>query len=662
MELATIKTAISNGLDPLQCPEPLRLSEWAERYFYLSAESSYVEQRWQSYPYQIAILDAMGNDAIREVTLEKSARVGYTKCILAAAGYYAQHRRRNQCVWQPTDDDADEFCKIELEPMLRDVPVMRKVFPEFVAKSKTNTLRQKKLLGCVIHLRGGKAAKNYRRLSLDVAILDELDGFDSNVEHEGDPVMLSAKRIEGATFPKHILGSTPHMKGTSLIEARHAQAELRFRFHIPCPHCDHEHPLTWGGKDEAHGMKWAGRDADSIRQMCPSCGALYDQSDYLRVWQRGRWLTGDGVWIDEQGQFITANGIRRLPPRSIAFHVWTAYSPQTPWSQLAHDWFAAVDKARRGDREMMKTFTNTTLGEAYEEPSEKTDEHALQARAEQYALRMIPYGVLMLVAGVDVQDDRFEVAVWGYGRGCESWLVDYAIIDANPADERDWQRLDDYLIDPITHSGGGKLKIEATAVDTGGHFTHQAYNFCRARVRRRVFAIKGDNKPGQKIKGNGTPQDVNWRGKIIKHGVKLYMVGTDTAKDLLFGRLKLATPGPGYVHFSHELEEEFYLGLTAEQRVLKKLAKGYEYAWTPIRPRNEPLDCTVYAMFCACAIGLDIATEGRWQKMEAAIRALATMPVEPAVPAETPAPVAQPVVARNRFVRAPRAGWVGNWR
>lgn len=660
MDLATIQIAIRNGLTPLECSAPLRLSEWAERYFYLSAESSYVEQRWRSYPYQVAILDAMGNDAIREVALEKSARVGYTKCILAASGYFAQHRRRNQCVWQPTDDDADEYCKIELEPMLRDVPVMRKVFPEFIAKSKANTLRQKKLLGCVIHLRGGKAAKNYRRLSLDVAILDELDGFDSNVEHEGDPVMLSAKRIEGATFPKQILGSTPHLKGTSLIAARREHAELRLMFHIPCPHCEHEHPLTWGGREASHGMKWTARDADSIRQMCPGCGSLYDQSDYLRVWKRGRWISGDGVSINDRGEFITADGLRRQAPRSIAFHLWTAYSPQTPWSQLAHDWFAAVDKARHGDREMMKTFTNTTLGEAYEEPREKTDEHALKARAEAYALRACPAGVLVLVAGVDVQDDRFEVAVWGYGRGCESWLVDYAVIDANPADERDWMRLDDYLVDRIPHSAGGSLAIEAAAVDTGGHFTHQAYNFCRARVRRRVFAIKGDNKAGQKIKGNGTPQDVNWRGKIIKRGVKLYMVGTDTAKDLLFGRLKLTAPGPGYVHFSRELPEEFYLGLTAEQRVMRKLAKGYEFAWTPIRPRNEPLDCTVYSMFCASAIGLDIATAGRWEKMEAAIKALAATPAPAAPPVEVDVPASplQQIVARPPR----RGGFVNSWR
>jgi phage terminase large subunit GpA-like protein len=304
---------------------------------------------------------------------------------------------------------------------------------------------------------------------------------------------------------------------------------------------------------------------------------------------------------------------------------------------------------------MLKTFTNTTLGMAYEEPSEKTDEHALKARAEPYRLRAAPAGVLVCVAGVDVQDDRWEVAVWGYGRGCESWLVDYTVIPGNPADERDWTRLDDYLMDRVPHSAVGSLALEAVAVDTGGHFTHQTYNFCRARVRRRVFAVKGDNKAGQKIKGKGAPQDVNFRGKIIKGGVKLYMVGTDTAKDLLFGRLRLRSPGPGYVHFSDELDDDFYLGLTAENRVKKKTARGYEYAWVPMRPRNEPLDCTVYAMFCASAIGLDVATEARWRRMEDALKASAV--VVPAAPAPVEVTVPQP--AMQKFIARPQRG--GNW-
>ena len=157
MDLSEIKRAVAAGLEPLRVEIPLRCSEWAERHFYLSGESSYVEMHWHAYPFQRAILDCMGHDGIPSVNLRKSARVGYTKMLLATIGYFAEHKRRNQAVWQPTDDDSDDFCKTELEPMLRDVKVMQRVFPEFLAKNKSNTLRQKQFLGCMLHLRGGKA-------------------------------------------------------------------------------------------------------------------------------------------------------------------------------------------------------------------------------------------------------------------------------------------------------------------------------------------------------------------------------------------------------------------------------------------------------------------------------------------------------------------------
>ena len=66
-------------------------------------------------------MDMMGHDDVKRVTVRKSARVGYTKMLLAYLAYLAEHKRRNAVIYQPTDDDRDEFVTTELEPMLRDV-------------------------------------------------------------------------------------------------------------------------------------------------------------------------------------------------------------------------------------------------------------------------------------------------------------------------------------------------------------------------------------------------------------------------------------------------------------------------------------------------------------------------------------------------------------
>lgn len=615
MDLSEIQRAISRGLNVLAAPPPMPLSRWAAEHFYLSAESSYVEQRWEAYPYQTAILDAMSNDDIREVVFIKSARVGYTKMILAAMGYYAHHKRRNQCVWQPTDDDSDEFVKTELEPMLRDVAAMAEVFPAFMQRSKDNTLRQKVFLGSTLHMRGGKAAKNYRRLSVDVGFLDELDGFDIDVEKEGSPPVLAAKRVEGATFPKMIYGSTPKLKGFSLVEGRADQAEKKFSFHVPCPHCSTEHVMRWGGKDKAYGFKWSGDDPETVQHICPSCGVGYSQSDYLTVWTLGRWIADDGTWIDHAGRFRNAAGQMVRAPLSAAFWIWTAYGPLAPWAQIVREFRSAWAKAKKGDKSELKTFVNTTLGETWEEDVEKTEHELLQARAEPYALRTLPMGVLVLTAGVDVQDDRFEIVVWGWGEGEESWVIDHVALQVNPAADDAWKTLDAYLQTTFRHAGGQMLGIEAVAIDTQGHYTHQVYNWVRHKDGRRFFGVRGDPAAGKPIKGKASRQDVNHKGTVIKRGVKLWHVGTDTAKDLLFGRLKLTEAGPGCVHFSTGLEEKFYLQLTAEVRIVQRGPRGDEFRWIKRRPRNEVLDCTVYAMFGAYALDLHRYTKPMWDQL-----------------------------------------------
>lgn len=647
MDLSEIRRALAAGLQPLRVEEPLRLSEWADRHFYLSAESSYVEQRWEAYPPQVGIMDVISDDRVREVTVRKSARVGYTKILLAAIGYFAHHKRRNQGLWQPTDDDADEFCKTELEPMLRDVKAMADVFPEFLAKHKHNTLRQKVFLGSTLYLRGGKAAKNYRRLTLDVAYLDELSGFDRNIEKEGAPDALAAKRVEGATFPKLVAGSTPKIKGLCLIDQRAEQADVLLKWMVPCPHCEEYHPLTWGGPKEHHGMKWLDGDPSTVRHVCPHCGGLMTQADYLSVWRRGQWRSVDGHWrLGGDGRWYDAAGVEVYPPERVAMDLWTACLPIASWQQIVTEFLAAVEKSKAGDKTALQTFVNTTLGEAWEDDEgERADEHELAKRAEAYPLRRVPSGCLVLVAGIDVQDNRFEVVVWGFGRGEEMWVIDYQILAANPADERDWQKLDAYLMTRFPQERGPGLGIEAAAIDTGGHFTHQVYNYVRMRERRRIAAVKGSNRYGLDIKGRATKQDVNFAGKIIPRGVKVWEVGTDTAKDLFFGRLKVAEPGPGYVHFSRDLPDEFYRQLTAEQRLKQKTARGEQYVWVKRRARNEVLDCTVYALFAAQLLDLHRYTAAMWDRLEAAVQPEPDLFTE-APRAEQPAPApAAPAVA-----------------
>lgn len=670
---------LRRGLSASAVPVPLTLEAWAREHFYLSAESSYVEQAWSPWWFQCAIMACISNDDIREVIWRKPARVGATKIILASILYNAQHKRRNQALWQPTDDDRDEFVKTELEPALRDVLVMQSVFPAFLRRDKDNTLQAKKFLGSILHLKGGKAAKNYRRISVDTGYLDEYDAFDSNIEKEGDPGTLAAKRVEGATFGKMVFASTPKLKGFSNIEKRERDAEMHVTPVIPCPECGEFHALTFGGENEPHGFKWnkdetGAPDPKTVRHLCPHCGALITQAQYLAVAdpERCRYQTEDGTTLDRRGVFRNASGEIIRPPASVAFvGVWSAYSPNVSWESIVREFLAATREAGEGKKEKLQTFVNTTLGDYWAEEYEKTDDDELRARAEPFPLGRVPMGCLWLGALIDTQDNRLECAVWGWGRGCETWTIDHKVFFGNPQEDAVWDDLDEYLGETeFPHASGQRLRIQASAIDTGGHNTHAVYAWVAKQPRRKVYALKGRSGREKSIRDGANKVDIDWRGRLRRHGLVLWLVGTNHAKDLLHGRLQITRPGPGYIHFSRELPDEWFKQFAGEARTTRRTMRGEESVWTPTRKRLEAWDCAVYAVWLEATFELAKKGAKWWDDLETRVQpAVGDLFDQPQkvgageAAVATPEPLAAAVIASKR--RAGRAGagnFVKGWK
>ncbi|AWB32369.1 phage terminase large subunit family protein [Orrella marina] len=646
---AAIARALRRGLAAFAVAEPTPMVNWTQKHFYLSAESSYIEQRWDAWPFQRAIIASIGNDDIFEVDVMKSARVGYTKIILASIAYFAQHKKRNQVLWQPTDSARDEFVKTELEPMLRDVDVMHGIFPSRLSRHKDNTLLVKKFIGSMLHLRGGKSADNYRRLSVSVGYLDEFSSFDSNIDGEGDPGKLAAKRLEGATFPKLVIGSTPKIKGKCLMEKRTEGADALYEFHIRCPHCSEHHPITWGGKDEPHGFKWIDRDPETVRHLCPHCGTLQTQAEYLAAAEDGFWYASDGSTIDSCGTFRNRHGHIVGPHRRIAFHVWTAYSPMVSWQQIVKEFLEAYAKAQIGDDQELRTFWNTTLGRTWEGEVDKIELDDLKNRAEieSFALpgkddNLVPRRCLLLLAGCDTQDNRLEVGVWGIGKGGELWTVDHHIIFGNPAEDEVWDSLAKYLFESrFQHECGQQMSIYASAIDSGGHHANAVYEFARKNRRRRVFAVRGRPFGEKAIKDGAGLVDIDWRGKRVKQGVVLWHVGTNLAKDLLHSRLQIETDGPGRVHLSNDLSDEWFRQFSGEVRESRRTAAGTKTLWTARRKRVEALDCAVYALWIEAHLNLARKTDAWWEALARKLEAIEPDDTKPPDPAPGPQPKAR---------------------
>ena len=269
---------------------------------------------------------------------------------------------------------------------------------------------------------------------------------------------------------------------------------------------------------------------------------------------------------------------------------------------------------------------NSSLAETWEETGQGGDSKAMAARAEDYELGLVPRGGLMLTMGVDTQPDRLEARVWAYGRGEESWIVARHIIYGDPnLDENTegspWTRLTEIRRTPILHKSGAQMVIEATCIDTGGHNTHAVYNYCRSHAHSNVLAIKGASQANRPIIGKPSLIDVNWRGRTVQRSLKLWPIGTDTAKHLLYGRMRVTQVGPGYVHTPKALVgTDEYDQMTASRLMPITIQGKASMRWiTPAGKREEGGDCMVYAYAAACHLGIQTFREPSWSRREAKV-------------------------------------------
>lgn len=553
-------------------PKKLSLSDWADEYAYLSAESSAEGGRWKTLPYQKGMMDAITNPDIEQVTIMKSARVGYSKILNHVIAYHIHQDSCPIMVVQPTIEDATGYSKEEIAPMLRDTPCLHGLVSDAKAKDGQNTLLQKQFPGGTLSLVGANSPRGFRRVSRRIVLFDEIDGYPASAGTEGDQIKLGIRRTEYYWNRKIVSGSTPTVKDFSRIEKMFLQTNQQ-RYYCPCPHCGHMQYLRWAQ------FKWENDDPDTVHYQCESCTKAIPHN-------KKRWMVERGEWR------ATAPG----KSKHVGFHIWAAYSysPNASWANLVEEFLLSKD-----DPEQLKTWINTILGETWEDEYQaKVGADALMIRASEatYQRAKPPEEVLLLTAGIDTQDDRLSLSVFGIGRNEEMFLVDRQVLYGSPARADVWKQLDEVLLGKYKNVNNVELKIESAAIDTGGHYTHEVYQYVRERSHIGLIGIKGVGQKGKPPLGKPTKVDINFTGKALKKGVQLFPVGVDVIKTTLSNKLKDAEVGKGYIHFYPTITPDYFQELTAEKQVLKYKNGYQERVWVKkSNARNEALDEMVYA-------------------------------------------------------------------
>lgn len=619
---ADLDAVVTRARGAWRPPPRLTLSEWAEREFYLSAESAAAPGRWKTIPYQRGIMRAITDPRVTHVSVMKSARVGYTKIVNAAIGFHMQHAPCPILVVQPTVDDAKGYSKEEIAPMLRDCPSLAKIVfedaEEAGPRESGNTILHKRFPGGVLSMVGANSGAGFRRISRKVVIFDEVDAYPTSAGSDGDPIRLGTKRSEFYHDRKIIAGSTPLIAGHSRIEELFHQGDER-RFYVPCPSCGHFDFFVFTERETGgHFMQFDPDAPEDAHFVCSKNGCVIEHKQKRDMVARGEWRASKPF-----------NG-------HASFHVWAAYSfsPNATWADLAREFL----EAKRGGVEQLKTFVNTALGETWQERGEAPDWQRLYLRREQYAPGTVPDGVKIITAGVDVQKDRWVFEVVGWGADRESWSIEAGVIPGNTADESTWSKLDDLLARTYYDAAGVGYAIGMLAIDSG-YNTQSVYSWAKRFPASRVMATKGVHTQ-RVIVSSPSPVDVTVSGRKLRGGYKVWPVGVAVVKSELYGYLRIDPPTtesgadfpPGFCHFP-EHGEDFFKQLTAEHlvSVTNKRTGFTVQEWQIIPGReNHFLDCRVYARAAASVLGLDRIPRKRVAPpvVAAPVRA----PVAPAAP------------------------------
>lgn len=547
-------------------PPRWTISQRADRRRFLGQESSAEPGRWRTSraPFQREIMDTVGDPHVHEMLWIAPSQCGKSEVLLNVIGHYIDLDPSPMLMVRPSIDDARDFSEDRIKTMIDLSPSLRRCVRSPTGRREAgNKMLRKVFPGGHLTLVGANSPTGLANRPIRVLLCDEIDKYPASAGDKGDPITLAKNRTR--TFQtnwKCLYVTTPGVKGASRSEPLWARSDQR-RYFVPCPHCAHFQHLR--RKQLIH---------DVAAYACESCAAVIEEQDKSAMLTAGRWIA-----TNPNGEFP-------------GFHLNSLYSPWMTWRQFIHKFTVAAQSP-----ETLKVFVNEDLAEWWDpQDGEAVNTTALASRRETYFAE-VPLGVAVLTAGVDVQHDRLEIAVKGWGVGQESWLILHARIMGHVEFDDVWDRLDAIRRRSFKHESGMPMTIRCTSIDSGdGQTVQSVYAYVKKHARENVYATKGMSVRKRPI--------LNRSGKPNRYGVRVVPVGTDTAKDLIFPRLRLTIPESGipprgYMHFPLQQPDgadDEYLEQFGRERAFTFYDHGVparEYRVVPAGARNEAIDLEV---------------------------------------------------------------------
>lgn len=586
--LEICKESLAKGLEP----EPeLTVSEWAAAHRMLEQNSAEPGPwRNERTPYLVEIMDCLSPfSGIEFVSVMKGAQVGLTEAGNNWIGAIIDCFPGPTLYVQPTVDTVKKYSRMRLSPMIASCPTLKSKIGIGKSRESSNTIFLKEFPGGSLILGGANSAAGLRSMPIRYLFLDEVDAYPLDVDGEGSPIQLAEKRTNTFRNRKIFKISTPTIAGLSHIETAFENGDQR-QYFVPCPHCGKMFVFRWRFSMDATpgGLVWDWGKPQTAMYQCPHCSKLIPEFQKTR-------MNIEGVWVPTEG--------KGGDPRVRSYHISSMYSPYgwpgSSWPELAKRW----EKCHK-DPTGKKEFFNLELGLPWEDAASKIAEpDSLMERCEEFPGRaadgilVIPDKVVVVTVGADVQNDRIEYEIVGWGNGEESWSLDKGIIPGDTSTFAPYMELDKVINQKLRNETGVGFQIHAACIDCNFN-TQTATSWCGPRFHKRVWAVRG--AAGKRAIWPRLP------GKTKHNSTPLFTIGVDAAKEAIVGRLTIVEEGPGYSHFPTERasDRDYFDQITSEICVTIYDKIPPYNVWRKKYPsaRNEALDVRVYAYGALCGL------------------------------------------------------------
>ncbi|PKL40768.1 MAG: hypothetical protein CVV44_03940 [Spirochaetae bacterium HGW-Spirochaetae-1] len=584
------------------------VSEWAERKRTLSGGLAAIPGRYDydNAPYLREIADCLSVlSPVQEVYVMKATQVGFTVGVYENhIGYCIEYSIGPLLYISGDQAMAEEQMEKRVDEMIYSAGLQEKIRANITKKKGKSTgdrMDSKSYGGTFMRAVGPNSESKLRSFPNRCLHEDEIDIYPQNIvkggTSTGNPLEKAERRTDSyGNLRKICGGSTPKQKSTSQIEPKCEEGDKRY-YNFTCPDCGIQQPLVWAqlkwdknqeGKPDIQYRIINGVETiekNPVYYECVNCGRkILEHEKRELLLEKGR--GGTAEWIPTK---------KPSRPFVRSYHINALYGFRS-WIDIVLQWEKVKD-----DPLLLPDFINDVLGETWQERIDAPDIHELRKNAEGWERGYISDRVIFLTLAADVQGDRIEAGLVGWGRNKESWFIDYWNIPGSPhlVEDQCWKKLEEIVTATYRRADNVEMNVQIAFVDSQYH-KDQVYNFCDQ------FDYHQESIAGVYPVLAREAIDAGKTTKIMKSDIKTPVVGLSDQKlkFALYGTLR-KTPYAegypyGYMHFPRKGDqafgEEFYKQLTSEEIFIETKKNGKQRITIENRKqrRNEVFDVAKY--------------------------------------------------------------------